>query len=84
MAVALRMYVLLSQFMEMLGTLVGFACLCTFSVCFLVFLTAICDGTCNPGIQFITSVGQQQKSITSWMRLKSIASVQCPRLCCKI
>lgn len=82
MAVALRMYVLLPQLVTVLGRAVGFACsesLCSFSLSILVFLiTHICYGTCNPGIQFITSLGQQQKSITSRMSLKSIAIRQCP------
>lgn len=51
---------------------------CNFSMWFLVFLiTHVRDGTCNPGIWFITSVGQQQNSITRWMSLKSVVSVQC-------
>lgn len=54
---------------------------CNFSLSFLVFLiTHIHNGTCNLGIQFITSLGQQRKSITSQMSLKSTASKQCPRV----
>ncbi|XP_074745825.1 pyrroline-5-carboxylate reductase 1, mitochondrial isoform X2 [Strix uralensis] len=38
------------------------------------------DGPGESGVQFIISLGQQQKSVTSRMSLKSVASVQCPRV----
>jgi len=50
---------------DSLGRAVGFACdesLCNFRLSFLVFLiTHIHDGTCNPGIQFMTGLGQTTK-----------------------